>query len=320
MANIVLPTVIQGPAYIGHGGVFIYVQDDVQVSEQVDSWNPGSWAGPLGERHKGRVAKITATPVGQLTAGLLNYFYAAHKSPSTTVGKSIVPASNYALTVYSISENKTYGFVRAGLSKPPQMNLSPNKPVFGSAEWTCLPDIAAQPTSATFFKAAVGASFTPDTSFEEDNVITDIWSLAIGAQSSPYNAVGGMDGFALDFGYMTKAVMAGDVGTADIILTGLATGCSFAPSNLTEAQVNTLTLIQDTGAVMPGQAYAKGKETLAFTGTQSTWAMSLVNMGPKRSDRIYQSGTHRFRVVEYVNQRVWTTGAEVALFSFTAPA
>src|SRR5579863_8004271 len=114
-ATIVTPSVIQGPAYILHGGVVIYVESDIQVEEVVESWTPKTTFGDAGQRHKSRYFKLTFKPVGMITSALLNYFYEAHMAPQTYVGQSIFPASNFAVTVCSLAENKTYPYVLGGL-------------------------------------------------------------------------------------------------------------------------------------------------------------------------------------------------------------
>ena len=131
--SIVLPSIIQGPAYILHGGVVIYVEEDIQVEEILETWTPKTTFADAGERLKSRAFKITAKPVGMVTSGLLNYFYEAFLAPQTYVGVTIIPASNYALTICSLTENKTYGYVRAGLATPPDLGVTPTKTVFGSA-------------------------------------------------------------------------------------------------------------------------------------------------------------------------------------------
>jgi hypothetical protein len=51
-----------------------------------------------------------------LTAALLDFFYAAFKTPSG-VGSS---ALNGTVQIASVAENKTYTFVRGGMTKPPR--------------------------------------------------------------------------------------------------------------------------------------------------------------------------------------------------------
>ena len=322
-ATIVLPTIIQGPAYILHGGVAIYVESDVQVEETVESWTPKTTFGDAGPRHKSRAFKITAKPVGMLTAGLLNYFYAAHLAPQTFVGTSIIPASNFALTICSLSENKTYGYSRAGLASVPDLMATPTKTAFGNASWIAIGAAATAPTSATFLKAAVG-TITPDTSFDASKIKSDIYQGVLGADSSPYNSLGGMDGFMFKFGYKTKTIVASDVGIADVILDadGFDIAAQFAPSNLTEAQVDTLLNYQGTTAVLPGQAYGAGTNAgdLVLTGVTYGWVFTAKQLGARSAKRIYKIGEHRFPngAIEMVHNLMNTTGVPNPLFAFTA--
>jgi hypothetical protein len=322
-ATIVLPTIIQGPAYILHGGVAIYVESDVQVEEIVESWTPKTTFGDAGQRHKSRAFKITAKPVGMLTSALLNYFYAAHLAPQTYVGVSIIPAANYALTICSLAENKTYGYVRAGLAEVPELNCTPTKTLFGNASWMAIGNVAVVPTNANFLKAVVG-TITADTSFDASKIKTDIYQGVLGADSSPENSLGGMDGFMFKFGYKTKNIAASDVGIADIILEadGFNLAAQFAPSNLTEAQVDALLGYQGAAAILPGQPY--GASTLAgdlvLTGVTFGWVFTAKQVGPRSVKRIYKIGEHRFPngALELVNNLTNTTGVPNPLFAFTA--
>ena len=322
--NIVTPIIIQGPAYILHGGVVIYCESDITVEEQVEVWTPKSTFGDLGERLKARSFKITATPVGMVTSGLLNYFYEAFLAPQTYVGVSIIPTSNYALTICSVTENKTYGYVRAGLSEVPDLTFGPGKTMFGKASWTAIGAAATAPTNANFLKAAIG-TVTADTSFSGAKVEADIYQGVLGALGSPLSSLGSMAGFGFKFGYKPKPIMAGDVGIADIILDseGFNLSVSFAPSDLTEAQVDTWLNYQGANAILPGQAFggsSTGAGNLVLTGNTYGWSFSAIQVGPKSAKRIYKIGEHRFPngAIEMVNQLTVTTGVPNPLFAFTA--
>lgn len=323
-ASIVNPSVIQGPAYIGHGGVILYVEEDIQVEELLESWNPKTTFGQAGARHKSRIFRLTFRPVGMLTAGLLDYFYAAHIAPQTYVGASIFPVSNYACTVFSIAENKTYGYVRAGIGAVPDLYCGPSASLFGQMSLICIGAAATAPTAANFIKATSGTISEADTSFDPGKIKSDIYQGVLGSLSSPYNSLGGMDGFMVKFGYKPKNIPAGDVGIADIILDaeGFGIGLQFAPSNLTEAQVDTLVGYQGTGAVLPGQAYGASANSgsMVLTGVTYGWVFTIGPLGAQSAKRIYQIGEHRFPkgAVEMVNALGVTTGVPNPLFAFTA--
>ena len=277
-ATIVTPSVIQGPAYIMHGGVVQYVESDIQVEEVVESWTPKTTFGDAGQRHKSRYFKLTYKPAGMLTAALLNYFYEAHLAPQTYVGVSIFPTSNFAVTICSLTENKTYGYVRGGMDAPPDLFAGPSKTLFGQASIWCIGAAATVPTNTAFLKAAIG-TITADTSFDASKIKSDIYQGVLGALSAPLNSLGAMDGFAFKFGFKPKIIPNSDIGIADIILDadGFNLAVQFAPSNLTEAQVDTWLNYQGTTAVLPGQAYgasATGAGDLVLTGVTYGWVFT----------------------------------------------
>ena len=322
--TIVTPTIIQGPAYIGHGGGIIYTESDVQVEEVLESFTPKTTFGDAGLRHKSRMFKVSFTPVGMLTSGLLNYFYEAHLAPQTYVGASIFPTSNFAVTIYSLMENKTYGYVRGGIGAPPDLFVGPTKTLFGKMELWTIGAAATLPTNANFIKATSGSIGSADTSYDASKIKTDIYQGVLGALASPYNSLGAMDGFMFKFGYKPKIIAASDVGIGDIILDaeGFNLAVQFAPSNLTEAQVDTLLNYQGTTAVLPGQAYGANSNAgdLVLTGNQYGWVFTGKQLGARSAKRIYKIGEHRFPngAIEMVNNMTNTTGVPNPLFAFTA--
>jgi hypothetical protein len=324
MITIVLPSIIQGPAYIQHGGVVLYVESDIEVEEVVETWTPKTTFGDAGERLKSRMFKLSFSPVGMLTSALLDYFYEAHMAPATHVGVSIIPVSNYAVTICSLTENKTYGYVRGGLAQPPDLQIGPGKTLFGKTSIWCIGNVAVAPTNANYLKAVIG-SITPDMSFNAGKIESDIYQGVLGALAPPLNSLGAMDGFMFKFGFKPKSILAADVGIADIILDadGFNISCSFAPSNLTEAQLDTWLNYQGASALLPGQAFgasATGAGNLVLTGVNYGWAFTAASIGPKSVKRAYKIGEHRFPngSLELVNQLTNTDGAPNPLFSFTA--
>jgi len=323
-ASIVLPSVIQGPAYIAWGGIFIYVKDKIDVDEMLAIFNPETTMGDAGERLKSRMFKLSFTPVGMVNAGLIDAFFEAHIAPATYIGQSIFPASNFAVTIYSVAENKTYGYVQGGISKVPDLFLGPSATAYGQMELTCIGAKATAPTATNFIKQTGGTIGSLDTSFSESQIVTDIYQGVLGSLSAPYNSIGSMDGFTIKFGFKTKTIAAADVGIADIVIDakGFNIGVEFAPSNLTEAQVDTLLEYQGASALLPGQAFADNTNSgaLVLTGINSGHVFTVNALGAKSIKRIYQIGEHRYPkgALSMVNKLPVTTGAVTALFGFTA--
>lgn len=319
MSNIILPTILQGPAYVVHGGVTTFLQAGAEVALNRNTWNPESALGAIGERLKSNSATLSATPVGMLTKANCDYYYANHISPSTKVGKSLLLS---ALVIVDMGASKSYTYAKGALTKAPNLHLGPGKTAFGSMEFVGIGDPAVQPLTAAQLKISETVVGSLDTGFEESSIVTDIYKAALGADSTPFNGMGSMDGFDIDFPMTIRNIEAGDVGIADIVLAGLGIGVSFAPSNLTEANVDTLLRIDGTEALLPGQEIARGlvasagtPKDLVVTGTQSAATFTAKVVGCKDAGYTYQIGVHRHKGLKFVNSRRWATGAETALFA-----
>jgi len=323
MANVVLPTIIQGPAYITHGGVAVWTQGDVTVEHNVETFSPDSALGPLGPRFRSRHYRISCVPVGQINSTLMNYFYAAFLAPGSYVGKSIVPGANDDLLVNDIANMKTYTFHRAGMSQPPPLMLKPSGTAFGTMEWTAMIDAATQPTAAAAYKTNAGTLSSIDTSFEETEIIIDNYKATIGSRGSPYDAIGAIDGFEFSFPFQTQQIVAGDIGVVDTILTGLNVAGSFIPSNLTEDQADTLIAVQDSTAILPGQLLSRGTggtpENLVISTTQRNpaFTFTLYRAGFSGDSRVYRAGEHRLRAVNITSHRTFADSAEAAQIAYT---
>jgi hypothetical protein len=319
MSNVVLPLLIQGQCFLIHGGVTTYFKNGIQVRDDVVSWTPESDGGKMGDRHKARSYKLTGTPVGMLTSGFLSYAYAAHLAPSATTGRTIM---NGAAVIYSVVEDVSYSFNTAGVFKPANLFAGPTATVFEAMDWLAMGNVTSQPTNAVFLRS--GGSFAADTTYDETTIISDIYSAALGSRTTPFNAMGSMAGFKLNFTQEVTLVPAGDLGWADAILKDIGLTASFVPSNLTEAQVDALLAIQNTTATLPGQEYAKGvsgtKEDLVITGTQIGWVFTGKNMGAKKQARQYLVGQHRHKEIEFTNGPSYSAGVRNPYFAFTAPS
>jgi hypothetical protein len=132
--------------------------------------------------------------------------------------------------------------------------------------------------------------------------------------------MGAMAGFDLDIALETKPIRADDYGIADIILDGLGATAKFAPSNLTEAQVQALLSAQGSGYVFPGQSLAKADTNLVITGSGNgahTLTATIYNAGPKSAAFRYNIDRHRLDAVAFTSRRAWTSGVANNLWSFS---
>ena len=181
--------------------------------------------------------------------------------------------------------------------------------------FTCLGAPNVQPTNAPAWQAIADAAFG-DASFDETAIITDTYTASYGA--SPYNVMGSMAGFEVDFVAGLETITADDFGIVDIILKSLTATAKFAPSNLTEAQMYTLLANQGGSYVFPGQSLSKNNTNLVITGSGNaahTLTVTINNAGPKQAGFVYSASKHRFDAIEFTTKRTWTGGIANPLFA-----
>ena len=320
MSNPILPTIIVGPAIVTWNGYSYYFKNGIKSEFKRETFFVETdFDGKIDERAKTQMTTVSGTPVGMLSsAGISAMFpYAV-----SAIGKSIFGASNLPLIIVTKfggtgNNGQTITYPRAALSKLPQLRLKPSDTLFGDLAFTCLGDPTVQSNTANAWNTIASATFA-DTTFDETQIITDIYSAAYG--SSPYNAIGSMAGFEIEIAMETSAITADDFGVVDMILKSLAATAKFAPSNLTEVQVNTLLNQDGTGYIFPGQSLSKANKDLVITGTGNaahTLTCTIKNAGPKQAGYLYSTDKHRHEAIEFTSKRTWTSGVANALFSLS---
>ena len=310
MSVPVLPTFPQGPAAVIRDGYTWYSQAGIQSILRRETTNPDSdIGGKLGERHKSARQIISFTPVGEIESLAKSFPLGV-----SDIGKSIFTASDVPVVIHTYADGITHTFGRSGVSKMPSLFLSPNKTFMDAMEITCIGKRATLPTNATFWKAVASAAFT-DASFDETKVKTDIYTAAYG--SSPFNAMGAIEGFKFEITQDNKDVMDDNVGVYDIILKSLAAMVTFRPNNLSEANIDTLLGMDDSTVKLPGQNLASAATDLVITS--DSLVATLYKAGAKEFTAQYETGEGRPRDLVFVSKRTWTTGVGNPLWDFTIP-
>lgn len=311
MSVPVLPTIISGPAVIGNNTAFFYSQGDIGVKVDRQSTKIASAYGTRDERHKSMKTVLSFTPVGELRSTA----YVAKHYPygPGDIGKSIFTVAGGAVDIWSIPEGKKYSWTRGAISKFPKLTLAPTKTAYGDMEITCIGKAASLPTVADFMRTISSSAFA-DTSYDDTKVFTDIYSAALGVKSAPYAAMGSMDGFEVEPTLEVDEVMASDIGIADILVKDLWLAVRFAPSSLTEADIDTLLNIQGSGAILPGQSYAKALEDLVISS--SAFTLTAAKVGAKSYEGVYGVG-HRHKMVEFSPTRAGSVLAATPLWTMT---
>jgi hypothetical protein len=296
---------------IGNNTAFFYSQGDIGVKVDRQSFKIASAYGTRDERHKSMKTVISFTPVGELRSTA----YVAKHFPygPGDIGKSIFTVAGGALDIWSIPEGKKYSWTRGAISKYPKLTLAPTKSAYGDIEFTAIGKAATLPTAADFMRTISSSAFA-DTSYDDTKVFTDIYNAALGVRSSPYAAMGGMEGFEVEPMLTVKEIPASDIGIADILVDDIWLAVRFAPSSLTEAEIDTLMNIQGTGAILPGLSYAKALEDLVISS--SSFTVTAAKVGVKSYEGVY-GVAHRHKVLEFTPVRAGSVLAATPLWTMT---
>lgn len=305
MSNPASPTIIQGPAIATFQGSSFYFKDSLTVAPQVETFMVGAdLHGDIDERLKSISWKISGTPCGAVNEDQLNVLLQI-----PTVGRSLIETGNESLVIHSINGDKlTYH--RACITGLPQLRLRPTETLLGPVEWTAIGKAATQPTDAAYFRTLASASFT-DTTFDESEILTARYIATWGA--SPFNAMTSLNGFTVDFTLGVTPISADDFGVVDLICSGIGAKASFAPASLTQANLDTLGRFQNTGALLPGESFAKGGTNLVIAS--DVFQITLSKCGPKVPGSKYAVGSHRHDVLEWATKQTWTNGTRNALWT-----
>lgn len=303
------PTVIQGPAYINRGTLWVYTEDDIILDYKRETWNPkGSITGMMGERLKSSHIEISCKPQGEVES-LTGYW----PFGPTDIGKSIMSAT--ALAIIPLIGNKIT-FPRSGVSQMPGLSLAPLNTAWEAMKFICLGDPAVEPTSAAYLQsiAAVGAGEgSADTHFDQTKVVSPRYLGTWGA--APFDALESESGWQVSPIMETRMMHGANHGLLDVILTSLGASASANLINITEAQYATLMKLQDATALRPGDTISTVADDRDLVITGTGLSVTLKHMGVSEAQLRYGAGTFRQGPVKFVNRRTWTAGAPDALWT-----
>lgn len=314
MSTPVLPSIIRGPAIIIHNSYSYYTAGDIRVrhDRQTEATPSDMW-GDLGGTLSSHKTTLSFTPVGAIESIAKHYPY----GPSNLVATSSIGASVMnGTTVIHTKAGQTITYHRSGITQCPKLMMSPRKTLFDAMEITCIGAAATQPTDAAFLKTIGSAAFS-DTSFNRALVIKDIYTATLGSRLSPYDAIGAREGFEFDLGLQVEEVKDDNVGIADILVVDIKPQLSFAPNNLTEAQLDALLNLQGTDALLVGQYVGRGPSGTPedLVVDSDAFTLTLHNAGAITSENGYGVKVDRNGNVTFESMASFATGAPEARFS-----
>lgn len=224
-------SIIRGPGTVSFGGSKIH--DSSGITADIESSTqdiPSSVAGKLDTIKADQIGRIALTPVGNITQALLDLFFPAWmKSP--IFGTSIMGETDKPLVVSSRAGTKVT-FACAGLTKCPDLQLSPVKTAFGGVEFTAVVGNGKLPgETGAFYSVAAGEYDGGEPSRE-------------GLSGCHYTATFGdltipdtQDGWTVTPELQLDPVTSDSQGTIDYTLAGVTVRASCTPLGLSEADI-----------------------------------------------------------------------------------
>lgn len=222
-------TILRGPGTVVFGGSTLYDADGITCEILSDTQGiPSSISGEIGTIKTDQTGKITFTPCGQISAGILAalFPYAA-----ANIGASACGATDTPCVVHSVAGTKVT-LVNCCVSRMPEILLSPVKTAFGGVELSSALGLAKGPTEAgALFKVEQDAyaSGSPDPS--------GITGVAYSATFGDMQISDTADGWTVTPEVTLQPVQTDTLGTIDWTVASVGCTAKCTPLGLTEQQI-----------------------------------------------------------------------------------
>jgi hypothetical protein len=300
-----VPLRITGPAVVVFNGVTYYFQDGLKgsIKRNTDTIKVDNF-GAIAEIAKDLVVEFTGKPAGRLDATYLGSMFpdARNKHGSSVFGSTDLPLIIWALHPFNGSDLNKVTWQRGSISKSPTILLTATRGqiISGEITFTCLMASDFDLTAADAWYSAVNASYSGDL-LNPDEIRYGRYVAALGARSTPYDAMLAIEGFALEATFGTKDIAVDNFGIIDRVYDAdsyIAT-CKFKPANLLKAEVDALIQVQDTTALLPGDVIGGSNEDLVIAS--DAFIVTLKNCGALSSEDLYQTGVLQRGEVMFAN-------------------
>ena len=225
-------SIIRGPGTVTFGGVKLFDKDGITAEIESSTQEvPSSISGNLDTIKTDQIGRISLTPVGNLSEGLIGLLYPAYaKTP--VIGQSLFGTTDAPLVVSSRAGTKVT-FNAAALTQLPELRLSPVATAFGQAQFTALVPNGKLPDDATTKFYTVAAATYADGEPPRDGLSGFHYTGTFGSLAIPDT----LDGWTVTPEMQVEAVTTDSQGTIDYTLTGVTVRASCTPLGLTEQQI-----------------------------------------------------------------------------------
>ena len=300
-----VPLRITGPAVAIFNGVTYYFQDGLKGSLKRNTANiVVDNFGEIAQISKDFIVEFTGKPAGRLDATYLESLFpdARNQHGASVFGATDLPLIIWAQHPFNGSDLNKVTWARGAISKSPTVLCSATRGQIVQSEMTFTALMASDfdLTAADAWYTAVNAAYTGEL-LDSDEIRYGRYTAALGARSSPYDAMLAIDGFQLEATFATKDIEVDNFGIIDRVYdaSSYTATCKFKPANLLKAEVDSLIQLQDTTALLPGDVIGGSNEDLVISS--DAFIVTLSNCGALGSEDLYQTGVLQRGEVMFVN-------------------
>jgi hypothetical protein len=303
-------SIIRGPGTVTYDSVQVFDRDGIDASLDISTFEvPTSMFGNVDTRRQDIIGKVSCTPCGAVSAGLLAMLY-PYGNP--TLGSSLGGAADKPISIHSLAGTKVT-FVSGFLSAMPSLRLSARETLFGgAAEWTAilgngLARTGVDPVVPFYSSASQAWAGTFDKADIKSKPISAAWG-----STSPWAAISTTDGWTIDFEMGMEPVIEDGSGTIDFLLTSVTARARCRPIGITEAQVlAALNLQGATGGIGDSMRSANDLVLIGTGGLTVTLKEAALMEGPLR----WGNTDLRAGELGFVAHRAFPAGVAGAIFS-----
>lgn len=302
MSTIPNTDFVCGPCIVERDGLFIYFEGGVEcrfTRETADKRT--SMVGTYGKVMTSESWTITGRPSGE-------HEDAAKYLPynSASVGSKIFPDADVALVIHTA--DKKFTWTKSAMTKMPDLVFAVNESLWGDLEFTCLGKGNTENTAAASWFATASVAFA-DTNFDEtlDKRHQYLWSYGAGFVSKQHE-----DGIRVSWTLGLRPFSPNNIGLNNMVVEDVTARATLRPFQLDEAGIESLALLQDTGALVVGEALDKNADDLVVAGGNVTF--TLKSCGVPEGGFRYDFGS-RAGPITFEAGKTWTLGAVDPFYS-----
>lgn len=302
-------SIVRGPGSVSLGAQQFLDKSGISAEIAIETFDiPVQGIGSIDQRIKDAMGKISFTPAGNITAGILTALY-PHQNP--TIGSSLFGDTDVAAVVHSMAGTKVT-FASAALTRMPSLKLSAINTAFGAAEITA---VVANNTA----RSTANSLYTIASEAWAGAITRADWKTApyVGAWGTAITGIIGADGWDVDIEMGVSPVAVDGEGTIDMTLTGVTVRAKCRPVGLAETLLDSMALQGAAGALVGSTLRLGNDLTIAATGGLT---VILKDAALVRGPLAWGDGQLRVNEIGFIANRNFTDGVADTLFSVALTA